>query len=118
MGTTGFRSFPLHLEARWGTRRPSEQALLPYRRSVHSTDMAISKRRIAEDYDRFWRDGWNPSDDWTKLGQKPLRMMAFGGDTHTPRTNTRPGLREWTCVGAAPETAFGGRRLRHFPSCA
>jgi len=95
----------LHLEARWGTRRPSEQALLPYRRSVHSTDMAISKRRIAEDYDRFWRDGWNPSDDWTKLGQKPLRMMALG------EIPTHPGL--ILDLGCGNGLALAQLRKRH-----
>ncbi len=36
-----------------------------------------SKRQIADDYDRFWKEGLTPSDDWTRLGKRPLRMQAL-----------------------------------------
>ena len=37
----------------------------------------VDKQRIAHEYDRFWADVWDSSDDWTKVGKKSLRMFAL-----------------------------------------
>lgn len=36
----------------------------------------ISRKQIAADYDVFWGERLEVSDDWTRLGMRPLRMQA------------------------------------------
>lgn len=37
----------------------------------------VDKKRIVDDYDYFWSNVWDPSDDWTCCGERVLRVHAL-----------------------------------------
>jgi SAM-dependent methyltransferase len=39
--------------------------------------LTVNKKRIVDDYDYFWGNVWDPSDDWRCCGERVLRVQAL-----------------------------------------